>query len=74
VQEGEAETTLLRRPAAVILSAEAGVTFHGSRATFAVQNLSNHSYMEPMSFLTEAGRTYALSIRRDLDLPLSAHR
>jgi hemoglobin/transferrin/lactoferrin receptor protein len=72
-QEGEAETTLLRRPAAVIVSAEAGVSLHGSRVTFAVQNLTNHSYMEPMSFLAEAGRAYALSIRRDFDLPLS-HR
>jgi len=69
----EGETALLRRPAAVIVSAEAGVNVLSSRVTFAVNNLFDHLYLEPMSFLVESGRTYTLSIRRDIETPLARH-
>ena len=57
----------------MVFAAEAGTSVLGTRVTFAVHNLFNQSYLEPMSFIAEAGRTYALSIRRDVQLPLGRH-
>jgi hypothetical protein len=69
----EGEVNLLRRPAGVTAAGEIAANLFGSRVTFAVSNLFDHSYQEPMSFIPEAGRTFALSIRRDLEIPLGRH-
>jgi outer membrane receptor protein involved in Fe transport len=60
---------LLARPAFWVGSAEAAASVLGLRWTLAVTNLTNTSYMEPLSFIPSAGRTTSLSVRRDLSLP-----
>lgn len=70
----EGEETLLARPAATTIAVEGGATVFGTRVTLAVRNLLDHRYREPMSFIDEAGRTVAFSIRRDFDTLLATHR
>ncbi|HUK64089.1 MAG TPA: TonB-dependent receptor [Dongiaceae bacterium] len=70
----EGEDVLLARPAATTVAVEGGATVVGLRVTLAVRNLFNLGYREPMSFIDEAGRTVAFSIRRDFETPLATHR
>lgn len=56
------------RPAFWTLSAELGMTLGGARATFAVRNLFDHYYREPLSFIDEAGRTFSFALKRDFEL------
>jgi hemoglobin/transferrin/lactoferrin receptor protein len=52
------------------LSAELGMTLGGARATFAVRNLLDHHYREPISFIDEPGRTFSFALKRDFELPV----
>uniref|UniRef100_A0A832I049 TonB-dependent receptor n=1 Tax=Eiseniibacteriota bacterium TaxID=2212470 RepID=A0A832I049_UNCEI len=65
------DDTTLARPAFSTTAVELTTMFSGMRATFAVRNLFNHAYREPLSFIDEAGRVYALSVRRDFNLGTS---
>ncbi len=60
---------VLSRPAFWTASAEAGFTALATRFTLAVRNLTNTRYQEPLSFIPEPGRSFTLSVRRDLTLP-----
>ena len=62
------------RPAFSTIALEASTLFAGMRAVFAVTNLLDHRYAEPMSFIPEPGRTFAVSLRRDFDIPLVRDR
>jgi outer membrane cobalamin receptor len=64
------EDSTLARPAFTSTSLELSSVFAGTRAAFAVRNLGNLGYREPLSFIPESGRTYALSLRRNFDFPL----
>jgi outer membrane receptor protein involved in Fe transport len=55
----------LRRPAFSTTSVEASFVTGGVFAVVAVRNLWNHFYYEPQSFIPEAGRTFAVSLRRE---------
>ena len=46
----------------------------GVRAVLSVRNLFDTYYFEPLTFIPEPGRTFALALRRDFDLPLGAGR
>ncbi|OGF17087.1 MAG: hypothetical protein A2W00_00950 [Candidatus Eisenbacteria bacterium RBG_16_71_46] len=59
------------RPAFTTGSIELSSVFSGFRAVLAVHNLWNVRYREPLSFIPEPGRTFAISFRHDFDLPLS---
>jgi outer membrane cobalamin receptor len=63
--------TTIARPAFSTTAVELTTIFSGVRTTFAVRNLFNHAYREPLSFIDEAGRTFALSVRRDFSLGTS---
>ncbi len=39
-------------------------------SVIAVRNLWNASYREPLSFIPEPGRVFAMSLRRDFDVAL----
>ncbi len=56
---------VLRQPAFSTTSVQADCVIGGVRAAFAVNNLWNTRYREPMSFIAEPGRTFALSLYRD---------
>ncbi|HEY2955404.1 MAG TPA: TonB-dependent receptor [Candidatus Eisenbacteria bacterium] len=60
----------LARPAFTVGSAEITSVISGVRAAIAVRNLWNASYREPLSFIPEPGRTFALSVRREFGGPL----
>lgn len=60
---------VLARPAFWTASAEAGMTALRARWTLAVRNLTNTRYFEPLSFIPEPGRSFTLSVRRDVALP-----
>lgn len=62
--------TSLSRPAVTTAAAEVACTALGTRVTFAVRNLTNAGYREPMSFIPEGGRSFALALRRDFSLPI----
>jgi hypothetical protein len=55
------------RPTAPVLttSVEASFVTGGVYTVVAVRNLWNHFYYEPQSFIPEAGRTFAVSLRRE---------
>ena len=55
----------LRQPAFSTTSLQADCVVGGVRAVFAVNNLWNDKYREPMSYIAEPGRTYAFSLYRD---------
>ncbi len=60
----------LQRPAFWTTSVEAACLVSGVRGVFAIHNLWNHSYREPLSFIPEPGRTFAFSLRRDFGIPV----
>lgn len=60
--------TTFARPAFSTTSIELSSFFQGVLFSVAVNNLWNHSYREPLSYITESGRTVTLSMRRDLAL------
>ena len=62
------------RPSFTTVALEASALFAGARAVFAVNNLFDERYKEPLSFVPEPGRTFAISLRRDFDIPLTGHR
>ena len=53
----------IARPAFWTFSAELGATLARARVTLAVRNLTDARYYEPLSFIPEAGRTFALAAR-----------
>jgi outer membrane receptor protein involved in Fe transport len=65
---------LLARPSFFVTSVEASSVVGGVRTVFAVKNLFNTYYLEPLSFIPEAGRTYALSMRWDFNVPIGIGR
>lgn len=65
------DDTTLARSAFSTTAVELSTLFSGMRATFAVRNLFNHAYREPLSFIDEPGRTFAMSVRRDFQLGTS---
>jgi len=65
---------LLARPAFWVASVEVSSVLSGVRTVFAVRNLFNTYYLEPLSFIPEAGRTYALSLRKEFSVPLGLGR
>ena len=58
------------RPSFATVALEASTIFYSTRAVFAVRNLFDASYREPLSFIPEPGRTFAVSLRRDFDFAL----
>jgi hypothetical protein len=74
---------LLSRPAFWTADAELGTTLAGAASTFAIRNLTNTSYREPLSFIDEPGRTYsfassaisaAVSLEGAREVSSTAHR
>ena len=55
----------LRRPAFSTTSFQADCVVGGTRMVAAVNNLWNVAYREPLSFISEPGRTFTLSAYRD---------
>ena len=74
VPEQIVQQQLLARSASWVASFEASTVVGGVRAVFAVRNLLDTYYFEPLSFIPEPGRTYAVSLRRDFNFPLGAGR
>ena len=74
VPEQFQQRQLLARPASWVASAEASTVVGGVRAVLSVRNLFDTYYFEPLTFIPEPGRTFALALRRDFDLPLGAGR
>ena len=62
----------LARDAFWTANAELGATFAGTRVAFAVSNLFNDPYREPMSFIDEPGRAYSFSLKREFQMPLTS--
>lgn len=60
------------RPAFSTVSLEMSSVVMGVRGVLAVRNVLDHAYREPLSFIPEPGRTFAFSIRRDINLPIQA--
>jgi outer membrane cobalamin receptor len=58
------------RPAFSTTSIELSSLIVGVRVSVAVRNLMNHDYREPLSYISEPGRSVAFSLRRDLSLGL----
>ncbi len=63
------EDSTLARPSFHTTNLELSSIFMNTRAAFAIRNVFNEGYREPLSFIPESGRTYAVSLRRDFDLP-----
>jgi hemoglobin/transferrin/lactoferrin receptor protein len=63
-------TELARRPAFWTADAEMAFSIAGARATFAVRNIFDLRYREPLSFIDEPGRTVAVKLQRDFALPV----
>ena len=62
--------TTTARPAFSTTALEVSSVLSGFRTVLAVRNLWDHSYREPLSFIPEPGRTYVISVRRDLSFAL----
>jgi hemoglobin/transferrin/lactoferrin receptor protein len=62
--------TTLHRPRFATVAVEGSCVLGGVRAVLAVRNLLDASYREPLSFIPEPGRTFAISLRRDFGVPL----
>jgi outer membrane receptor protein involved in Fe transport len=60
----------LARPSFHTTAVELSTTLGGTRAVFAIKNLFDHAYHEPLSFIPEPGRTFSMSMRRDFSLPV----
>jgi hemoglobin/transferrin/lactoferrin receptor protein len=58
-------------PAFSVTSLEVACVLAGTRVAGSIQNLWNHAYREPLSFIPEPGRTFAISLRHDFRLPLA---
>jgi len=56
------------------LSGLVAATIAGVRTTFAVRNLLDNHYREPLSFVDEPGRTFAFAVKRDFSMPLGTPR
>lgn len=65
-----AEALAVARPAFWTVNTEFATTVFGTRATVAVRNVFDHHYREAMSFIDEPGRTLALALKRDFQVPL----
>jgi outer membrane receptor protein involved in Fe transport len=74
VQPQKVQDQLLARPAFWVASVEASSVVVGVRTVFAVRNLFNTYYLEPLSFIPEGGRTFALSLRKEFSVPLGLGR
>jgi hemoglobin/transferrin/lactoferrin receptor protein len=61
----------LERPSFVTLSTEASCVIAGVRAVLAVENVTNHLYQEPVSFISSPGREFTFSLRREFRFDLS---
>jgi len=59
------------RPAFWTTSLELSAVHWRTRAVVAVQNLFDASYREPLSFIPEPTRTFAISLRPEFDWPFS---
>jgi hypothetical protein len=59
------------RPAFTTGAVELSAVLRSTVATFAVTNLWNTPYREPLSFIPEPGRTFSIALRRDFDFPLA---
>jgi len=70
----EVQELLLVRPAFWVASLEASSVISGVRVVLAVRNLFDTYYFEPLSFIPEPGRTFALSLRKDFSVPLGPGR
>lgn len=64
----------LTRPAFLTWSSELAGTWFDTRVTLAVRNLTHHRYREPLSFIEEPGRTFAVSLKRDFNWALDSKR
>lgn len=62
------------RPSFATVAIEASTVIAGTRAVVAVRNLLAEHYLEPLSFIPEPGRTFAVSLRRDFDLGVGRRR
>jgi hemoglobin/transferrin/lactoferrin receptor protein len=56
----------LARPAFSTTSVQVDGVLGGARVAFAVNNLWNHRHREPLSFIDEPGRTFVVSMSREL--------
>jgi outer membrane receptor protein involved in Fe transport len=56
----------LARPAFSTTSVQVDGVLGGARVALAVNNLWNHRHREPMSFIDEPGRTFVVSLSREL--------
>ncbi len=74
VRAQEVQEALLARPAFWVASLEASSVLAGVRAALAVRNIFDTYYLEPLSFIPEGGRTWALSLRREFSVPLGLGR
>jgi outer membrane receptor protein involved in Fe transport len=74
VRAQEVQEALLARPAFWVASLEASSVLAGVRAALAVRNIFDTYYLEPLSFIPEGGRTWALSLRREFSAPLGLGR
>ena len=74
VRAEEVQEALLARPAFWVASLEASSVLGGVRAALAVRNLFDTYYLEPLSFIPEGGRTWALSLRKEFSVPLGPGR
>jgi hemoglobin/transferrin/lactoferrin receptor protein len=61
----------LARPAFTVVSAEISAVYAGVRGVLVIENLTNHSYREPVSFIESPGRQFTFALRRDFNFRLS---
>ena len=62
------------RPAFWTADAEMAFSLGGARATFAIRNMFDRRYREPLSFIDEPGRTVVVRLARDFSLPTFGSR
>jgi len=74
VEPEKAQDVLLARQAVWVASFEVSSVLAGVRTVLAVRNLFDQFYYEPLSFIPESGRTFALSLRKDFSIPLGLGR
>ena len=74
VQAMDPKLQLLTRPPSWVASIEAAAVTGSLRTVFAVRNVFNAYYFEPLSFIPEPGRTYSLAVRGNFNVPLGLGR
>jgi len=74
VQAMDPQLQLLTRPPSWVASIEAAAVTGSLRTVFAVRNVFNAYYFEPLSFIPEPGRTYSLAVRGNFNVPLGLGR